>query len=189
MIYTKDITSLRKHFAVPFACALLIFVGAVPCSSQDAATIAPNEITFNLRGIDGKDYDLTQMRGQIVVVSFGATWCVPCIAELEALESLKREYANQPVRFLWVSVETKKEISNGELRRYAKTQRLTMPVLRDMDRTAFLQFSRRLRLPLIAIFDQSGSFVTPAQVGMGNPDAYKDHIRNRLDALLQSNSR
>jgi thiol-disulfide isomerase/thioredoxin len=45
-----------------------------------------------LKGVDGKTYDLAQMRGNVVLVSFGATWCAPCVEELRALEELKNEY-------------------------------------------------------------------------------------------------
>ena len=33
---------------------------------------------IRLEGIDHKFYDVAEMRGSVVLISFGATWCVPC---------------------------------------------------------------------------------------------------------------
>src|SRR5437588_2141429 len=108
-------------------CAWLLLLITASVSAQTEAA-AP---TLKLKGVDGKTYDVAQMRGQVVLVSFGATWCKPCEWELTALEELKQEYAHKPVKFLWVSIETQKEAADDWLRQYAKAHRLTIPVLRD----------------------------------------------------------
>jgi len=152
---------------------------------QRVQQAAPGTITFNLRGIDGKIYDLAQMRGEIVLVSFGATWCAPCAEELAALEELKIEYEHRPVRFLWVSIETEDEASNTRLRSYAKAKKLTLPVLRDVTRAAYGQFSERVRLPLVVIFDSEGKLSQPALVGMAaSPELYKQRVRSKLNELI-----
>jgi len=167
-------------------CASLLLLIAASVSAQTATneTTAP---TLKLKGVDGKTYDVAQMHGQVVLVSFGATWCKPCEWELTALEELKAEYADRPVKFLWVSIETQKEAADEWLRQYAKARHLTMPVLRDTERTVFAQFSTRLRLPMIVFFDRQGTFAAPKHTGM-NPDPieYKKTIRTRLDALLKA---
>ena len=154
--------------------------------SQVAPTnTAPAAATFNLRGIDGKVYDLSRMRGEIVLVSFGATWCAPCAEELAALEELKIEYAHRPIRFLWVSIETEDEASNSRLRSYAKAKNLTLPVLRDMNRATYGQFSERVRLPLVVIFDGEGKLSHSPLVGMtASPELYKDRVRSKLNELI-----
>src|SRR3954470_20067327 len=86
---------------------------------------------FRLKGLDGKFYDSSEMRGDVLVVSFGATWCVPCTWELVAFEELKVEYAGKRVRFMWVNIEDTKRTTNNILKYYVKDRRLTIPVLRD----------------------------------------------------------
>ncbi|HYY56433.1 MAG TPA: TlpA disulfide reductase family protein, partial [Pyrinomonadaceae bacterium] len=73
--------------------------GATLASQTDAPR--PPDVGIKLRGIDGKTYDIALMKGNILLVSFGATWCAPCAKELRALEELKSEYHDKPVRFLW----------------------------------------------------------------------------------------
>ncbi len=142
-----------------------------------------DEVSINLRGADGKTYDIAKMRGNVVVVSFGATWCQPCADELRALEQLQKEYEGKAVRFMWVSIEGEDEVSDSLLRNYAKRLKLTFPVLRDPTKFTFAQFTDTVRIPLVTIFDKEGRLVV-RQTGMARPEEYKTMIRQRLDKFL-----
>ncbi len=151
-----------------------------------AANLPEEPLTIQLRGMDGKDYDIASMRGQVVLVSFGATWCQPCKEELKALEQLKKEYSDRPVKFLWISIESEEEVSDGGLRSYAKQLKLSFPVLRDPDKRTFARFSQRLRLPTILFFDREGKLVLPNHVGMAAIPVYMAKMRERLDKILKT---
>ena len=124
------------------------------------------------------------MRGQVVLVSFGATWCEPCKEELKELEQLKREYKDKPVQFLWVSVDGETDVSNSQLKDYAKRLKISFPILRDPDRSTFMRFSSRMRLPTILFFGRDGKLSMPNQVGVADARLYLSTIRGRLDKLL-----
>lgn len=144
---------------------------------------APN---MKLQGLDGVVYDLRDPRGNVVLVSFGATWCAPCSTELKALEELLTEYRNQPVKFYWVSIESPDQVSNSVLKRYAKERRVSFPVLRDTAKMVFSQFSPRVRLPMIVLMGKDGRVDPPVQFGMqSRPEAYKADVRARLNKLLK----
>lgn len=185
---------MRRFQFLLMSGALLLFSVASTVQAQvgeataTAATASDAEKhRLRLKGIDGKHYDLAEMRGEVVMVSFGATWCAPCVWELAAIEELKLEYVGKPVRFLWVSIEGERETSNSLLRHYAKSYRLTIPVLRDPTQQTFAQFSSSVRLPLVVFFDQTGKFVAPTHRGMSQePSEYKQLMRRRLDALLRN---
>ncbi|MDQ3817343.1 MAG: TlpA family protein disulfide reductase [Acidobacteriota bacterium] len=144
----------------------------------------PIDTSIRLRGTDGRTYDLSNMRGQVVLVSFGATWCEPCKEELKALEQLKREYKDKPVQFLWVSLDGEREVPDSALRNYAKRLKISFPVLRDPDRSTFMRFSPLMRLPTVLFFDRNGRLSTPNQVGVADSRLYLSTTRGRLDKLL-----
>ena len=48
---------------------------------------------------------LAELRGQVVLVNFWATWCVPCRREMPMLSKLQREYAEEGFVVLYVSME------------------------------------------------------------------------------------
>ena len=149
-----------------------------------AANPSEEPTSISLKGADGKTYDIGKMRGQVVLVSFGATWCIPCKEELKALELLKKEYSDRPVKFIWISIEAEDEVSNSGLRSYAKQLKLTFPVLRDPDKSTFARFSQRMRLPTILFFDRDGKLSLPNHVGMAAIPVYMAKMRERLDKLL-----
>ena len=170
-----------------FVLPLLLAALCSHASAQQsvASSDVPKEAGFRLRGLDGKFYDTSEMRGDVVVVSFGATWCTPCTWELVAIEELKEEYAGKPVRFLWVNIEDTKRTTNGILRYYVKDRRLTIPVLRDPGGEALSQFSTGARIPVVVFFDRGGHLSAPVHHGMSQDIAlYKQMVRERVNALL-----
>lgn len=180
---------MRKEAILSVACVaalvgVLLFSATHHTASGQTST-DPKQPLVRLQGIDHKFYDVAEMRGSVVLVSFGATWCAPCSGELFALEELKREYQGKPVKFFWVTVENDGQISDAGLKRYAAEHKVSFPVLRDPTRTAYLQFSPRVRLPMIVLFDKDGHVDGPAQFGMSSDaNTYKARMRARLDTLL-----
>src|SRR2546423_9573299 len=165
--------------------AALTVAGAM-CTATKAQNAASPKPTFKLQSLDGRVTDLADFRGNVVLVSFGATWCAPCSTELRALNEVLSEYNAKPVKFVWVSVESPEQINNATLRRYARERKLTFPVLRDSSQAVFLQFSPRVRLPMIVMLAKDGIVDGPAQFGLRTPaEAYKAEIRARLNKLLE----
>src|SRR3546814_3348808 len=56
------------------------------CSS-DLGDIPPDELGI---GIDGQAVRVSDFRGRVLITTFWASWCGPCVRELELLERLQR---------------------------------------------------------------------------------------------------
>lgn len=54
--------------------------------------------------LEGGRYDLSQDRGQVVVINFWGSWCAPCRAEIDDLEQVYLATKDQGVRFLGINV-------------------------------------------------------------------------------------
>ena len=69
--------------------ALLCGILATSLSlAGDGSGPAPN---FTLDSMNGKPLALSQLRGQVVMINFWATWCGPCRQEMPLLEQMYRE--------------------------------------------------------------------------------------------------
>jgi peroxiredoxin len=181
--FMKKCLPHRMSLVVFLVAGLWYFGGAGSASAQVGV---PADPSMKLQGLDGRVYDIADQRGNVVLVSFGATWCAPCTTELKALEELLVEYRDQPVKFFWVSIERPEEVTNSALKRYAKERKVSFPVLRDTAKMVFLQFSPRVRLPMVVFLGKDGKVDGTAQFGMRSPaDAYKADLRARLNKLLK----
>lgn len=58
---------------------------------------------FTLTTLDGQDVRLSDLRGQVVVINFWASWCVPCRDEAPALQAVWERYRDRGVVLLGVA--------------------------------------------------------------------------------------
>jgi len=69
---------------------------------------------FQLLLVDGSKLQLHELRGQVVILNFWATWCVPCKQELPLLDAY---YRLQQVHGLRVfAVTTEDSVPNSQLK-------------------------------------------------------------------------
>lgn len=59
----------------------------MPVAAGDKVTIGQQAPDFTLTLIDGTKITRDQLHGQVVILNFWATWCVPCRAELPTLDA------------------------------------------------------------------------------------------------------
>lgn len=67
--------------------------------SQPTEGRAPD---FTLTTFEGQEIHLADLRGQVVVLNFWASWCVPCIEEAPELEATWQAYKDQSVMFIGI---------------------------------------------------------------------------------------
>ena len=65
---------------------------------------------FTVTSFDGRTLTLSELRGQVVIINFWASWCPPCREEAAYLEQTWRKYKDKGVIFIGVDwVDTEKE--------------------------------------------------------------------------------
>lgn len=60
---------------------------------------------FELKLVDGSKVTFDQLRGNVIVLNFWATWCVPCRTELPLLDAYYRKLKDKGLRVYAVTTE------------------------------------------------------------------------------------
>ncbi len=83
------------------SCAMCLPAGplnAAPAMNEPAPALI-------LTALDGQTYDLSRLRGKVVLVNFWATWCAPCRKEMPTLDAFYRRYRAQGLELIGISVD------------------------------------------------------------------------------------
>ncbi len=72
------------------------------------------------------------LRGQVLILNFWASWCEPCRAEMPSLERLAQRHENDRLQVLAINHRE----SDATIRRFVDQTALSLPVLRDADGAA-----------------------------------------------------
>jgi peroxiredoxin len=172
-------TNIRRATIIA-ACVLAIALTAsMPGSAQNPAP------DFSLRAIGGETVTSASLRGEVVVLAFGASWLPLTKNQLDAVKKLADQYAGRGVAVYWVSTESespksKNYASDEQLRALAQKYKAT--VLRDPDGAV----SRRLgvdQLPSVVIIDKQGN-VADSIRGMDPTADLAKQLAERLSKLL-----
>ena len=140
---------------------------------------------FSLRSVDGESINSESVRGQVVVLAFGASWLPLTRNQMEAVKKLADKYAGRGVVVYWVSTESesansKNFVADEQLRDLAR--RYKVSVLRDPDGA----IAKRMgvdQMPSVVIIDKQGN-IAEAMGGMDpNADLAK-LLAGRLDKIL-----
>lgn len=81
----------------------------------------PLDLKFT--AVDGREVDLSKMRGKVVLVDFWATWCGPCIAALPELKAAYSKLNSKGFEIIGISLDRSKD----SLQQFVKREQMTWP--------------------------------------------------------------
>ena len=148
----------------------------------------PAHADFSLRSIDGQTVTAGSLRGEIVVLAFGASWLPLSKAQLQGVRKLADEYSNRGVVVYWVSTESddpksKNFASDEQLKAFSQKYGLKVTVLRDPDGAVSKKFGVD-QLPSIVILDKQGNLSDGPIGGLDPNGNLAAQLASRLDKLL-----
>lgn len=90
-----------------------------------------------LVSLSGESLQLSDFRGQPVIINFWATWCAPCRAETPELQDLHRERGDEVIIF---SVNATAQ-DQGDIAGFVEEFGVTFPVVLDTEAVAFKDYN------------------------------------------------
>ena len=144
---------------------------AGPAARAAAPAAAPD---FSLPARDGGAVRLSELRGQVVMINFWATWCGPCRQEMPLLEQIHAKY--EPLGFTLLGVNV--EPDSAPAQEWLKGVPVSFPILFDRENTVSAQFGVEA-MPSSVLIDREGR-VRHVHRGYkpGDESTYADLIRS-----------
>ena len=122
-------------------------------SKLEADDASRQHVDFTLTDLQGKAWNLKELRGKVVLVNFWATWCPPCRKEIPDLETLHNRFKGQGLIILAISDEER-----GKVKPFIAERGVTYPVLLDPGRKVNELF-QVVGIPKTFIYDRGGNLV------------------------------
>jgi len=105
-----------------------------------------------------------------VIVTFWATYCIPCIEEIPYFEELVKKYEDKGVKLLLVSLDFE-NFYPSRIRKFAAKQKFTAPIV-WLDETSADYFCPKI--------DSAWSGVMPATLLVNNKSGYRSFFEEQI---------
>ena len=143
--------------------------------SEPMAAAALNGLA--LPDADGKEQQLDQWRGKVVIVNFWATWCAPCREEMPEFIKSQNELGPKGLQIVGIAVD-----QPDKVRQFAAEIGLNYPAL--VGGFGAMELSRTLgntvmALPFTVILDRKGA-IAHTQLGILKPDKLNAIVKQLL---------
>lgn len=127
-------------------------------ANLEASKVRAMEMKFT--AVDGREVDLAQLRGKVVLIDFWATWCGPCKEELPNVLANYRKYHDLGFEVVGVSLDAEKD--RQKLIDYAREQGLPWPQHFDGKgwKNEFATLFSIKAIPAMFLLDQAGLVVS-----------------------------
>jgi thiol-disulfide isomerase/thioredoxin len=163
----RTVKGLVKGFA-------LAAVFVLPAFAASSSGPAP---AFQLSGRNGKAIDLSQYKGQVVMINFWATWCKPCREEMPLLEDIYKKY--KPMGFTLVGVNVEPDAKDAEAW-LAKQKPVSFPIAFDTESKVSKMY-KVAGMPSTVFVDRKGNIrVMHKGYKPGDENFYLTQIRSML---------
>ena len=85
---------------------LLVLISACSKKSQsDTQTDRTNsDSKIIVEKLEGDEFNISDLRGEILVVDFWATWCKPCLGEIPEYNRFYEKYRNKGVKMVGIAM-------------------------------------------------------------------------------------
>jgi peroxiredoxin len=163
-----------RHLTIVLALTsgLCAWEGALALPAPGAA--APD---FAAKSSSGRNVRLSELRGQVVLVNFWASWCSPCRQELPLLGKLYAQYRSAGFALLVVNVDDNRKDAEAMLKRLD----LRFPTLFDASKSVAKLYGVDM-MPATLVIDRDGRV---RYVHRGYYEGYERKYEQQVRDLLK----
>ena len=147
---------MKRALTLLILLALLAGAGCATTSGPGGGPASDSTLPiFKASDIDGGTFDLADHLGkEVVLISFWATYCEPCKAEMPVLEQLQQQYGERGLKILSVSLDGADSVSG--VKPHIKKNGYSFAVVVDEDGTIAQAYTPAATAPFTVIIGKNG---------------------------------
>ena len=133
---------------------------------------------FSWQTQDGKIVHLSDLKGEVVLLDFWATWCGPCRMTIPHVEALYNKYKDKGVKVIGVNLD--KASGRNAVTEFIKKEGITYLVISDASGTVANSYGAT-SIPRFFFIDKEGNI---AKMIVGYDPNMEDTFSKEIDTLL-----
>jgi thiol-disulfide isomerase/thioredoxin len=146
--------------------------------SNGLLPVGNNAPLWSLPSSTGKPISLESLRGNIVLLDFWGTWCIPCIRAMPDIQAIHEHFLGQPVVVIGISVEPE---NKADPVGFAKSKGYTYPIA--LKGTNIANDYRVVEFPTVYLIDKTGKVIHAEH--SGGRENFKEDIIHKIANELQ----
>ena len=146
----------------------IAIIGSILISLSLSTAVQAKELSgkmpdFTLAQAVGPNIRLDELKGQVVMMNFWATWCGPCRQEMPELEALYQRYSKAGFTILGINIENSNNAKKRkEIEDFITEKNLSFPILYDYQKevTTIIEkefIKKNMGMPTTVFLDRSGN--------------------------------
>ena len=163
---------MKKTIYTIFVSLSILFSGST--NSASVNQVSPD---FTLSSSTKQNIRLAELRGQVVMINFWATWCGPCREEMPHLEALHQRYDALGFKLLGVNVEE----NSGDAAEWLEETPVSFSILYDPENNV-TELYDVVAMPSTVIVDRQGNV---RFLHHGYQAGYENEYQTQIRALIR----
>ncbi len=164
----------RRYRFIPNVLLAALLSCTLVTASATPQKSAPD---FTLKSLSGENLKLSELRGQVVLINFWASWCGPCRQEMPLLDELYQRYQKLGFTILGVNVEQDTHDAQTLLREHP----VHFPILFDQQSIASKLYELNA-MPSTVLVDRNGNV---RYLHQGYAPGYEQNYQQQVSELLR----
>ena len=168
---------MKNNSLIKISVVALTLVFSASVSYAASENLSGKAANFTLKSRSGKNIKLSELRGQVVMLNFWASWCGPCRKEMPLLEKIHKKYKRLGFTLLGINVEE----NTSAAKKYLKDVKVSFPILFDKTNKTSKLYNVSA-MPTTILIDRNGN---KRFIHKGYKPGYENDYKKQIKKLIR----
>lgn len=156
----------------------ILLITALLFGASLQASAGEKIVDFTLKSNTGENIRVSELRGQVVMLNFWASWCAPCVQEFPYLEQLYQRFSPAGFTLLGVNIDNTEEQAAS----FLKDREASFPIVYDSELKVRNVYKKFDGMPLSIFVDCDGNI---AEIHRGYKTGDEKKYKKTIKGLLR----